>query len=187
MVFTCSWSDWLIEDADAWRDEAYDVIRRTPHLTYQILTKRIERAEGRWSVPPLPNVWLGVSVENRENKHRIDLLREIPAALRFLSIEPLLEDIGELDLRGIAWVIVGGESGPGARLFKLRWAFDILEQCKVANVPLFVKQVGRNSDLVDWMEVRQVDRKGGDILEWPTDLRVRQFPMWPRDAKRVAM
>jgi protein gp37 len=192
MVFTCSWSDWFIEEADIWRDEAWDIIRRTPHLTYQILTKRIERARGRVPAPPLPNVWLGVSVEDRKNKNRIDILRETPVALRFLSVEPLLEDIGELDLRGIDWVIVGGESGPGARPFDVQWARNIIAQCKAAGVACFVKQLGakpflsREADGVfcpDY-EYRLRNRKGGDWDEWAEDLRVRQFPE-VRNAARV--
>lgn len=140
-IFTCSWSDWFIEEADAWRDEAWDVIRRTPH-TYQILTKRIERAAGRVPQPFLPNVWLGVSVEDRARKFRIDILRQIPAAVRFLSLEPLLEDLGTLDLRGIHWVIAGGESGPGARPMPPDWVRSIRDQCLAAGVPLFFKQWG---------------------------------------------
>ncbi len=141
-IFTCSWSDWLIEEADPWRDEAYEIIRRTPHHTYQILTKRINRAEGRIPIPPLPNVWLGVSVESRATKDRIDRLRDTPAALRFLSIEPLLEDVGVLNLDGIDWVICGGESGPGARPMRSEWARDVRDQCIDAGVAFFFKQWG---------------------------------------------
>jgi protein gp37 len=142
LCFTCSWSDWFIEEADAWRDEAYSVIRRTPWITYQILTKRIERATGRVPDPPLPNIWLGVSVEDRKHKDRIDKLRATPAAMRFLSIEPLLEDIGELDLREIDWVIVGGESGPEARPMVPGWVRSIRDQCQASKVPFFFKQWG---------------------------------------------
>jgi protein gp37 len=125
LVFTCSWSDWFIEEADEWRHDARDIILRTPHLTYQILTKRPERA-ARW-IPavPDPNVWLGVSVEDRKyGLPRIDVLRELPAAVRFLSIEPQLEDLGEINLSGIHWVIIGGESGPAARPFNIGAAHD---------------------------------------------------------------
>lgn len=143
LIFTCSWSDWFIEEADAWRDEAYDIIRATPRHTYQILTKRIERAAGRLpDNPPLPNVWLGVSVESRAYKYRIDLLHQTPAAIRFLSLEPLLEDLGELDLGGIDWVIVGGESGPGARPMHPEWVRSIQRQCAAAGVAFFFKQWG---------------------------------------------
>jgi protein gp37 len=140
--FTCSWSDWLIEEADAWREEAYDVIRATPWITYQILTKRIERAAGRVPDPPLANIWLGVSVESPVYLHRIDALRSIPAAVRFLSIEPLLQDVGFLDLSGIDWVIVGGESGPIARPMHPDWVRSIRDQCIGAGVPFFFKQWG---------------------------------------------
>lgn len=115
---------------------------------YQVLTKRAARMrdiiEGRLPhVAGLNHVWLGVSVENR--KHglpRIDELRRTPAALRFLSIEPLLEDLGAVDLAGIDWVIVGGESGPGARPMQPEWVVSIREQCKHQGVPFFFKQWG---------------------------------------------
>lgn len=92
---------------------------------------------------PLPNVWMGVSVEDRKyGLPRIDVLRTIPAAVRFLSVEPLLEDLGTLDLRGIDWVIVGGESGPGCRPMREEWALSIRDQCAAAGVPFFFKQWG---------------------------------------------
>lgn len=112
----------------------------------------------------------------------------------FLSLEPLLEDLGTLDLAGISWCIVGGESGPGARPCNLAWIRSIVEQCKAANVPVFVKQLGSHpvqaaqpdpvlaaigsvvaGDSARWA-VRLADRKGGDPAEWPADLRVRQMP-----------
>lgn len=166
-IFTCSWSDWLIEEADAWREEAYDVIRRTPHHTYQILTKRIERASGRVPLPPLPNIWLGVSVENRAMRRRIDVLRETPAALRFLSIEPLLENIGELDLRGIDWVICGGESGPDARPMHPEWVRPIRDQCIAAGIPFFFKQWGewQPSELHAISHVRVGKKAAGHLLD----------------------
>lgn len=92
---------------------------------------------------PLPNVWLGVSVEDRANLKRIDYLRQAPAAVRFLSIEPLLEDLGTLDLSGIDWVIVGGESGPGARPMHPDWARSIRDRCVASGVPFFFKQWGQ--------------------------------------------
>lgn len=97
----------------------------------------------RWWPDALPNVWLGVSVEDRKyGLPRIDILRETPAAVRFLSIEPLLEDLGPLDLRGIHWVIVGGESGPGARALQPEWVLPIRDQCAEQGVPFFFKQWG---------------------------------------------
>lgn len=159
--------------------------------TYQVLTKRAERARDFYEAWPYPdvalpkNLWLGVSVEDRERKARIDVLRGIPVPLRFLSIEPLLEDIGELNLDGIQWVIVGGESGPGARQLSVQWIRSIVSQCQTARVPVFVKQFGANvsceySEFPNWdpdlngYPIR--DRKGGEIHEWPADLRVREFP-----------
>ena len=116
--------------------------------TYQVLTKRhgrmhkLLRGELSW-LGRLPHVWFGVSVENRRlGLLRIEALRETPAALRFLSIEPLLEDLGPIDLRGIDWVIVGGESGPGAHPMKEEWVLSIRERCRAARVPFFFKQWG---------------------------------------------
>lgn len=101
-VFTCSWSDWFVEEADQWRDEAWDIVRQTPHLTYQILTKRPERiADHLPPVWPLDNVWLGVSAEDQERAdERIPMLLDIPAAVHFVSAEPLLAPI---DLSAYMW------------------------------------------------------------------------------------
>jgi protein gp37 len=127
-------------------DQVFDVIRRTPQHTYQILTKRAATMrkyfnQGSRVVPD--NVWLGVSVENRKyGLPRIDDLRQINAGIRFLSVEPLLEDIGEIDLTDIHWVIVGGESGPKARPMKREWVEAIKEQCIVQDVAFFFKQWG---------------------------------------------
>lgn len=143
---------------------------------------------------PLPNVWLGVSIEDKESyKKRVVQLATIPAAVRFVSMEPLLSALGDLMLDGIfggayQWSIVGGESGPGARQFNLAWAESVVDQCNDAGVACFVKQLGArpvycscrmekctHPDCV--MEsLRLVDRKGGDWNEWPTNLRVRAFP-----------
>jgi protein gp37 len=138
----------------------------------------------RW---PLPNVHLGVSVENQEQKQRVELLRQTPAALRFLSLEPLLEDLGELELTGIGWVIVGGESGPGARPCNLAWIRGILDQCRAAGVPCFVKQGGAKPFDMEWTDPGHLgpqapfycewnNRKGGDPSEWPEWMRVREMP-----------
>lgn len=123
-------------------------MREADRHTFQVLTKRHRRmwsllnGELRW-VGELPNVWVGVSVEDRRyGLPRIGALRETPAAVRFLSVEPLLEDLGELDLTGIDWVIVGGESGPGARPMLEQWVGSILMQCRAAGVPFFFKQWG---------------------------------------------
>jgi protein gp37 len=143
LVFTCSWSDFFIEEADEWRPEVWDIIRATPQHSYQILTKRPERIgphlPSDW---PLKNVWLGVSVENPRFFWRIALLREVPCQLRFLSLEPLLAPMPTLPLEGISWVIVGGESGPKCRPIMAEWVRDIRDQCVGAGVPFFFKQWG---------------------------------------------
>lgn len=143
LIFTCSWSDFFIAEADLWRSEAWEIIRSTPHHTYQILTKRPERIVDHlpkdW---PLPNVWLGVSVENPRFYSRIAILRETPAPVRFLSLEPLLAPMPNLPLEGISWIIVGGESGPHSRPMKPEWACDIRDQCVRVGIPFFFKQWG---------------------------------------------
>ncbi|MEC9362930.1 DUF5131 family protein [Sinimarinibacterium flocculans] len=125
-------------------DRIFDTIRQTPHHTYQMLTKRAGRMARYFEkrTPPA-NAWLGVSVENRRHGlSRIDELRKVPAQIRFLSVEPLLEALGELDLTGIHWVIVGGESGPKARPMKLAWLEEVRQQCETAGVAFFFKQWG---------------------------------------------
>jgi protein gp37 len=116
--------------------------------TYQVLTKRSERMAEMLRttlrfVAELPHIWWGVSVENRRHGlPRIDHLRSAPAAVRFLSVEPLLEDLGEVDLTGIHWIIVGGESGPGARPMHPDWVRSLRDQCRAAGVDFFFKQWG---------------------------------------------
>lgn len=125
-------------------DRIFDTIARTPQHTYQILTKRAARMARYFVTRPAPaNAWLGVSVEDR--KHgvpRIDALRNVAASIRFLSIEPLLEPLGRIDLTGIDWVIVGGESGPKARPMQLEWVEEIRIQCGGHGVAFFFKQWG---------------------------------------------
>ena len=125
-------------------DKVMATIDATPEHRYQILTKRPERMERYFKARRIPrNTWLGTSVENvRHGVPRIDVLRRIDAGIRFLSVEPLLEDLGSIDLSGISWVIVGGESGPKARPMKLSWATSIRDQCAAAGVPFFFKQWG---------------------------------------------
>ncbi len=211
--------------------KVYAAMRLAHWHTYQVLTKRpeirqkafesvefwdlvesasgeIADAAGILSAPeielPAPHIWEGVSVENRACLNRIDLLRETPAAVRFLSLEPLLEDLGDLKLCDcsrlleygtcgrphIDWAIVGGESGPGARPLNIDWVRSIIEQCKAAGVACFVKQLGPHpfeivghgffyaspghSSPVNYPKLK--DRKGGSMEEWPEDLRVRQMP-----------
>jgi len=120
------------------------VIRQAPQHTFQILTKRAERMAEFFSAhQPPPNVWLGVTAENRAHGlPRLNALRKIPAAVRFVSVEPLLEDLGEVDLTGLHWVIVGGESGPKARPMQGEWVLNIQRQCNEHGVAFFFKQWG---------------------------------------------
>lgn len=170
LVFTCSWSDWFHPAADDWRREAWEIVRRTPESTYQILTKRPELIADRlpqdWG-DGYPNVWLGVTIENRRFVHRADLLRMVPAAVRFISAEPLLgplvpriehhlrdgrEEVwyrwpdgygrSGLHLYGMDWLITGGESGPGHRRFDASWALDLRDACRDHGVAFLHKQNG---------------------------------------------
>lgn len=185
LVFTCSWSDFFIEEADPWRDEAWEIIRQTPQLTYLILTKRPELIAKRvppdwWKGYPLPgfggysNVALGVSVENQEALGRVLKLREVPAQWYFLSLEPLL---GPIDFTSLPycwdWVIIGGESDrTNPRPLDLLLVRDLIEDCHERGSAVFIKQLG-----TAWArEVGAKDWKGADWSEWPEDLRVRQFP-----------
>lgn len=168
MVFTCSWSDWFIEGADEWRADAWAIVRETPWLRYQILTKRPELVADRlpadWG-EGWPNVWLGVSVEDQAHVHRWAALQEIPAAVRFLSCEPLLGPLELGDLAGLDWLIAGGESGPGCRPMDPAWAERLRDRCVEAGVPFFFKQHGGT---------RKIDGAwGGDRLAGE---RWQQFP-----------
>lgn len=239
-VFTPSLGDLFHEDVPAeFVDAAFAAFAAHPERVFQVLTKRPERAlELLGGRPPLANVWLGVSIENARYAWRADVLREIPAAVRFVSAEPLLGSLldghppqargrigsadwgsyvagagpfdpaatcrncgrdwgghagngcfrperSPLDLDAIDWLIVGGESGPGARPFRLEHARELIDACFRAGAgrpAIFVKQLGR--DPVDGgtrLELR--DAKGGDQDEWPPDLRIREFP---RTAAAVA-
>ena len=177
--------EWLVERVDCFAMELIDE-RVDPN---ERRSDDIRATAQSLEDGPLTNVWLGVSVEDQQRKDRIALLQQTPSAIRFLSIEPLLEDIGTLDLRGISWVIVGGESGKGARPLDIDWVRSIIAQCKDAGVACFVKQLGamafsghslhkqihhRSTDGNLYLHLD--DRKGGDIQEWPIDIRVRQMP-----------
>lgn len=143
--FVNSMSDLFHEEVpDEYLDRVLQVIAQTPRHTYQILTKRAQRLPIYFTDRALPgNLWLGVSVEDREyGLPRIDFLRQVSARVRFLSIEPLLEDLGAIDLSGIQWVIVGGESGQHARPMRPEWVHSIKKQCDLARVAFFFKQWG---------------------------------------------
>ena len=148
-VFVNSMSDLFQEGIPTRFIEAVAlVMTATPWHTYQVLTKRPGRMRHLLSghldfAARAEHVWWGVSVENQQHGvPRIRQLQQTPARVRFLSIEPLLDDLGELDLTGITWVIVGGESGPGARPMRCEWVESILLQCRIANIPFFFKQWG---------------------------------------------
>jgi protein gp37 len=181
-VFVNSMSDLFHRDVpSAFLASVFDVMARTPQHTYQILTKRHGRLQSvmKTAVPgegwPLPNVHLGVSVDNQQWADlRVPALIGVEAAVRFLSCEPLL---GPIDLRpwlhGLDWVIVGGESGPGARRMELDWAQEIVDDCLAADVPVFVKQLGSAHG----------SHKGSDMAAWPESLRVRQWPRAEREGE----
>lgn len=242
-VFVCSMTDlFLDEHTDEMIDRVFAVMAMADQHTFQVLTKRAERMreylsyEYRWAdieaactemvgrdeapalakpdAKPRPNVWLGVSVENQRcADERIPLLLQTPAAIRFLSVEPLLSSVilwrAKNDptlgpaARFVDWVIIGGESGKSARPFDLAWARSVLAQCQEADVPAFVKQLGavpimaehdwrerirlygvvpllhaRNRDRVPpgFVPLKFTDSHGGEMDEWPADLRVREFP-----------
>jgi protein gp37 len=133
LFFVNSMSDLFHENMPfQFLDKVFDVIRSTPHHTYQILTKREMILAEYFTTRSVPNnVWIGVTVESKARRDRIQVLKGINSKVRFLSIEPLLTDVGELDLDGIHWVIVGGESGPKARPMNPEWAINIQKQCEV--------------------------------------------------------
>lgn len=169
----------------------FEVMSAAEQHVFQVLTKRIERADevlfgeaGHWYLGGgdyIQNIWFGTSIESPDYVHRARVLVSMWEGLRFLSVEPLLADLGAINLDGINWLICGGESGPGARAFNLSWAESLLKQCKAAEVPFFFKQTGSNPywskpfNQPDWPIL--VSAKGGDMSEWPEHLRVREFPV----------
>jgi protein gp37 len=143
----------------------FDVMRKANWHLYQVLTKRSERLlEMDPKLPWASHIWMGVSVENTDFTFRIDHLRRTGAHIKFLSLEPLLGPVGKLNLRGIDWVIVGGESGPKARPMEKSWVTDVRDQCQKARVPFFFKQwggpnkkkAGRELDGREWDEMPEV-------------------------------
>ena len=143
-IFVCSMSDIFHEEVPFdFVDKMFDIIKRTPRHRYQILTKRAERMAEYFATRSIPeNVWLGVTVEAQSSRFRIDRLRNLSASVKFLSCEPLVEDLGEIDLTGIDWVIVGGESGPKARPMQESWALNIRRQVEEQGARFFFKQWG---------------------------------------------
>ena len=143
-IFVCSMSDLFHKDVPfEFIDEVMNIIKKTPQHRYQLLTKRSERMNEYFSSHVIPkNAWLGVTVENRISKGRIDVLKKLDAPIRFLSCEPLLEDLGNLNLDNIDWVIVGVESGSKARPMQIDWVLSIKEQCEKQGTAFFFKQWG---------------------------------------------
>ena len=144
MIFVNSMSDLFHKDVPTeFIAKCFAVMQRAAHHTFQVLTKRPERAAELAAILPWPgNVWMGTTVESAEYVHRIHALTQIPARVRFLSLEPLLGPLSRLPLKGIHWVIVGGESGPAARPIEPGWVIQIRNRCVAQNVPFFFKQWG---------------------------------------------
>ena len=169
MIFVNSVSDLYHEDVPLdYIRRVFEVMDRATQHTFQVLTKRHERlAEIADRLPWAPNIWQGVSVENNRWAVRADALRSVPAAVRFLSCEPLLGPLDRLSLEGIQWVIAGGESGPRHRPFRVEWARDLRDRSGAAGIPFFWKQNGGRSA-----------KAGGSLL----DGELRQE--WPRSARQ---
>lgn len=172
-IFVNSMSDLFHEDVpESFILEVFDVMRRASWHRFQVLTKRSGRLpELNQQIKWPSNVWMGVSVENADCIHRIDSLRATGATVKFLSLEPLLGPLPGLDLTGIDWVIVGGESGPGARPMEQHWVTDIRQQCERAGVAFFFKQWGGFSK-----------KKAGRILDGRTwdDRPLNDLPMFTK-------
>jgi protein gp37 len=194
---------------DEARARLWPLIESTPWLDWLLLTKRPQNVYRLvpWGLHVWPsNVWLGVTAEDqRRAEERIPMLLSLPAAVRFVSHEPALGPIdlwaflkgpvrdASLDalmarpMPGVDWIITGGESGPGARPYDLAWARSVVDQCRTAGVAPFVKQLGANPIMspgpITWPTS---DRKGGDLAEWPADLRVQEFPLSPSREHREA-
>lgn len=201
-IFVNSMSDLFHENVpDEWIIRIFETMFSASHHTYQILTKRPERmlafmskyvtSMHARSIPEtghenLHHIWLGVSVEDqRSAEERIPILLFTPAKVRWVSYEPALEGVifGAHNrdmfhnwlLEGLNWVVVGGESGPGARPFDIKWARHTVVQCRYAQVPVFVKQLGAKPR-IDGQSMYLTHRAGEDPEEWPVDLRIREFP-----------
>lgn len=183
-IFTSSLTDVFHEDCDSFREEMWEIIRKCPHHTYQILTKRPERIKEHLPADwgnGWDNVWLGTSVGSQNGINRIYKLLEIPTKIRFVSFEPLHEridmNIDILDLININWAIIGGESGNETgkyryRPCKIEWIESLMADL-TPTTSIFVKQLGTHLS----KELGLKDRHGGDINEWPQNLKVRQFPV----------
>jgi protein gp37 len=169
------WNDWLHKDVPGWLVKTFiEAVAYHPQHTVLALTKRAERLPlidvcNTLNVAYPPNLWLGVTVESAKHLDRIEYLRQTPAAVRFISFEPLLSEIPQIDWTGISWAIIGCESGPNRRTCDVRWMTGLIAQVHKAGVAVFVKQVDM---LVD--DKRVVSK---DMSEWPASLGVRKWPV----------
>ena len=173
-IFVNSMSDLFHEGVpDEYVAKVFEVMAAADRHIFQILTKRPERLVELAPLLPWPdNVWMGVTIENRRFVHRADSLREVPAAVRFISAEPLLTEVTKLELADIDWLIVGGESGSHARPLDLGWALELAEKCSTTGTAFFMKQLG--AVLARQHGAR--DRKGTDPELFPSELRRREMP-----------
>jgi len=155
--------------------EVFETMNEADHHVYQVLTKRAERVKTLGSYLPWDHhIWMGVSVESQDVEHRIDDLRRSEADFKWISAEPLVGPLPDLDLSGIDWLVIGGESGDVDEIKEINpdWMRDIIAQCRGQGVTPFVKQMGEI-----WATKNDAsDRHGGHILDWPQDLRVREVP-----------
>lgn len=176
VIFVNSMSDLFHEDVPiSFIQSVFATMRACPQHTFQVLTKRSERlvnlvSELDWA----PNVWMGVSVEDQRVVNRVTDLQRVPAAVRFLSLEPLIGSVGELPLAGIDWAIVGGESGPGAREMKAEWVREIHSQCRKADVAFFFKQWG---GVRKHLTGRKLSGKTYDEMPAPKDPEARRLEL----------
>lgn len=184
LVFTSSLTDWAIEEIDPYRNEMWDIIRRCPHLIFQLLTKRPERLPD--VLPPdwgdgWDNVWIGTSTGSNKSTNFIELMLRVPSKTYFVSFEPLHEQIDCSSIREhfkkIHWAVIGGESGNAtgkfnARACEIGWITGLAYELKQQGVAVFIKQTGT----VIAKKESYKDRHGRDWNEWPDYLRIREFP-----------
>lgn len=192
-IFVSSMSDlWWDKVPESWIGRVFEIMRKCKQHTFIVLTKRAERMKhvvSRIQPEPLPNLWIGVSVEDqRRAEERIPHLLETPAAVRWLSVEPLIDEVSLapwLPAGALSWIIIGGESSQGtreARPMKLEWARKIVEECRAFHTPVFVKQLGS----VWAKSIKSDHHKGGHFEEFPEDLRIRESPIAPKLADTAA-
>jgi protein gp37 len=182
------------------RKELCEAINKHTELDFLLLTKRPERIVGMFHIQQDPNVWIGTSVEDQKTaKDRIPHLEKVNAKVLFLSVEPLLRPVSikpwiayghgtagyddqSTPSSKISWVIIGGESGPGARSMDIEWVRSLISECREANLPVFVKQLGK-CPTMGGEPYPVKDAKGGDMSEWPEDLCIRMLPgeQWTKD------